>query len=158
MIDNSLRFLLHELHKIGDEKLRPFADTLTNNVSTISDEAVGWRRAFKVGRTVSNHHDIELSVGLQLTRVEVSDLSDCFAFSAASACRLVHIKSTIISLEVEKQLVGEQIVERNIKLLRNGINERMETSRDKVDFLIFRSQMINEIPEKKRKTKTVIGH
>lgn len=114
LIGKNFRFLLHELLEVGDEELRPIADTVANDVAAVSDEAVSWWSAFKVGSAISNHHNLQLTVGLQLTRVEISDLRDCFAFSSASACWLVAVKSAVVTVEVEEQFVGEQVVEWNV--------------------------------------------
>lgn len=111
------------MRKVCDEILRFFLNTRTNDVASVANKAVGGRRAFKIGCSISNHDNFQLSFGLQLTRVVISDLRDRFTFSTAAACRLIHIKTDVVSIEIKKQLVCEEIGDWNLKFLCDGINE-----------------------------------
>lgn len=141
---------LHELLKVGNIVLRSFANTITNHIAAIANEIVSWRCTFKVGCAVTNHHDFKLAIGLQLTRVETSDLSDSFAFASTSTRRLVHIKSSVVPIEVKQEFVGEKIVQWYAQLLGNWIDKSVKSSRDEVDLLVVFSQTVDEISRKEK--------
>jgi len=122
------------LHKVSDEVLSSVANAFTNNVTAISNEIVSRRCAFKVSRPIADHNNLQLIVTLQLTRVEIPNLSDRLALSTASAGRLVHVKGAIITIEVKQKFVGEEIIYGNAELSSNRVDKRMEPSRDQINF------------------------
>lgn len=154
MIVKNFSLQLHKLHKIGDEILRPIADAVANNIAAIPNEVVSWWCAFQVSGAVSNHNDLELTVALQLARIEVSDLCDRFTFSSTSACRLIGIEGSVISIEIKQKFVGEQIVDRDLKFPGDGVDKRVETPGDQVNLFVFRLQVFDELSG----SKDVISH
>lgn len=87
---------------------------------------------------------------MKLARVEHSDLGDGLAFAAAARRGLVRVEARIIPVEVEQQLVGEEVVHGNSQLLGDGIDERVETARNQIDFLVLSPQILDEVPRKSR--------
>lgn len=87
---------------------------------------------------------------MQLARVEHSDLGDGLAFAATARRGLVRVEARIVPVEVEQQLVGEEVVHGNSQLLGDGIDERVETARNQIDFLVLSPQILDEVPRKSR--------
>lgn len=148
---------LHKLLEVCDEELRSLANAFAHDVSTVTNEVVGRWCAFQVRGSIADHHNFQLIVSLQLTRVEVPNLRDRLSFSTASARRLINVESSIITVEVEQQLVGEQIVQRNVQLLSDGIDQRVKAARNQINFLVLRHQMTNEISETEEKKIKVLS-
>jgi hypothetical protein len=134
---------LHKLHEICDKQLGSLSNVLADDISSVADEVVGWWRTFEICGSVTNHDDFQ-TVDLQLTRVEISNLSDCLALSPAATRWLIDVEATVIAVEVEQQLVGEKIGQRNVELSRNGIDQRVKAARDEINFLVLSLQVVNE--------------
>lgn len=100
-----MKIVLHKLHEIGHEVQRSVANAFSHDVASVADEKVCWRGAFKICGSITNHYYFQLTVGLQLTRAEIPNLNDSLALAPTSTCRLIDIKSTVISVEIKQQLV-----------------------------------------------------
>lgn len=111
--------LRHELRKICDIIEWSLLNWFANDVAAVANEIVGGRRTLHICCSISNHHNRQLIIRYQLTWIEDFDLGYSFTFSATARSRLIYVKSSIISIVIEQQLVGKQVCKWNFEFLTN---------------------------------------